>query len=354
MAGVFSLQPLISVIVPVYNVENYIEKCINTILEQTYHNLEIILVDDGSIDSCPIICDEFANKDSRIKVIHKNNAGPSAARNAGIIIAEGEYIGFVDSDDYIHSKMYEVLYQNLKIYNADISVCNFFKVNDSYFQDSPNEKEKVFTYNSLEAMRLFFGPLNETMVIPVNKLYKRKLFENIRFPYGKYHEDEYIMPLILDEATIIVYTDISLYFYLQRDTSTMGKMFNRTRLDALEAYELRVKLFKHDKYIDIYPKACKAYLDHLIKYYYLLKIFYPEENNMFDDLKKRFDWFFKNEMNSKVLPLKTHLEFNLFYNDTNTYNLLINNGIYKYISNKIDKLTNYKKYLASKLVHRLS
>ena len=119
------MEELISVIVPIYKVEHYLPKCIDSIIHQTYQNLEIILVDDGSPDNCPEICDEYAKRDKRIKVVHQENGGLSAARNSGVEMANGEFLCFVDSDDYIHPKMYEILYKNLKKFKADISICDY-------------------------------------------------------------------------------------------------------------------------------------------------------------------------------------------------------------------------------------
>src|SRR5690348_8514297 len=124
------MNPKISIIVPIYDVQKYLFKCIDSILAQTFTDYELILVNDGSPDSCGEICNEFAKKDKRIKVIHKKNGGLSSARNAGLEIAKGEYIGFIDSDDFIHNKMYEILYQNALFHSSDIIICDFLKVNE--------------------------------------------------------------------------------------------------------------------------------------------------------------------------------------------------------------------------------
>lgn len=225
----------ISVIVPVYNVEEYLDKCIESLIGQTYKNLEIILVDDGSEDKSGEICDSWKYKDSRIKVIHKKNGGLSDARNAGMDIATGDYIGFIDSDDYINKRMYEILLNNMNDYNSDISVCSIEKVyetNEIYNSVITNKNISIFTAE--EALRDLIeeGILKQTVW---NKLYKKSVIENIRFEFGKIHEDEFWSYQVFGKSSKIVYTDEKMYYYLQRAGSIMDKPFSVKRLDALEA-----------------------------------------------------------------------------------------------------------------------
>ena len=180
---------LISVIVPIYNVEKYLNRCVDSIINQTYKNLEIILVDDGSPDNCGKICDEYAKKDKRIKVIHKKNGGLSDARNAGIDLAKGKYIGFVDSDDYIEKDMYSYLYNLVLENNAQISICNWYEVNENERIDK-NIKFNDFTIGKDRAIEM----LIQDKIIKNyawNKLYDISLFKkyDIRYPYGRKMED---------------------------------------------------------------------------------------------------------------------------------------------------------------------
>ena len=167
------MKPLISVIVPIYNVEKYLPQCIESILRQTYTNLEIILVDDGSPDSCPQICDDYAAKDSRIKVIHQANSGVSAARNSGLKIAKGKYIGFIDGDDYIEPDMYEYLYNLITVYEGNISVCTV--------TDKPTliKTQKPLAIPSIKAFTLLY---KQSYVC--NKLFCARIIKNIRFTHG--------------------------------------------------------------------------------------------------------------------------------------------------------------------------
>ena len=213
------MSELITVVVPIYKVERYLRRCVDSILLQTYKNLEIILVDDGSPDSCPLICDEYADIDKRVRVIHKSNGGLSDARNAGIEVANGKYIAFVDSDDYIDERMYEVLYKNLTDNNADISVCEFVKIHDGARIDSSPIKESVKLFNKLQTMNNLYDDLYLQTVVAWNKLYKKDIFKSIIYPFGKINEDEYVIHLILNSANNVVYTNLQLYYYVQRTDS---------------------------------------------------------------------------------------------------------------------------------------
>lgn len=167
----------ISIVVPIYKVERYLEKCVDSIIDQDYRNLEIILVDDGSPDRCPQICDEYAQKDSRVKVIHKENGGLSDARNAGIKVATGEYIAFVDSDDYLTESHISTLLYTMKKYDADISACNYIKVyEDAGIQKVEPKTDKDLVMTNIEAMKDLFTLPNSSGVVTWNKLYRTSLF----------------------------------------------------------------------------------------------------------------------------------------------------------------------------------
>lgn len=228
----------ISIIVPIYMVENYLSECIESIIHQTYSNLEIILVNDGSTDKCPQICEDYAKRDSRIVVINKPNGGLSDARNAGIDYATGEYLMFVDSDDYIALNMVELLYNVLKDVDADMSICNFKYVSDELDVDFKNcnlpIKDEILTGKDI-LLKKMFQHRGGYWVIACNKLYKRKLFENVRFAIGKIHEDEFIIHQILLQCQRVACVSEMLYFYRQRNTSIIGQAVSLKRLDAVEA-----------------------------------------------------------------------------------------------------------------------
>lgn len=241
----------VSIVVPVYKVEKYLERCVDSIINQTYRNLEIILVDDGSPDSCPAMCDKFAEKDSRIIVIHKENGGLSDARNAGLDIARGEYIGFVDSDDYIAPTMYEVLMKRIVSDKSDLAVCEYVRVYDSGEQlknKQWHQKAHNKCYTSNEFIADLFIHNSGAYVVTVNKLYNREIFRTLRFPFGKQHEDEFIIHRVIAQCKNISYIEDELYYYRQREGSIMNRTFNVRNLDYGDALIDRYHFTKRNKY----------------------------------------------------------------------------------------------------------
>ncbi|MBQ2835559.1 MAG: glycosyltransferase [Clostridia bacterium] len=258
---------LISVIVPIYNVEKYVKRCIDSIINQTYTNLEIILVDDGSPDNCGKICDEYAEKDARIKVIHKENGGLSDARNAGIDIAKGEYIAFVDSDDFIATNMYEVLYKNIKETNSDIAIANYYKFESEDEIVDASLDEKIIVYNKEEMFNHMYDDYLLT-VVAWNKLYKREMFSELRYPVGKLIEDSAIIHYLIDKTTKIVITNLQLYFYYQRTNSIMN-ISKVALLDELDFVYDRVKFLekKNMKDSKVYYGTIDVYVNRFIELY---------------------------------------------------------------------------------------
>lgn len=251
----FKMQDLITVIVPIYQVEKYLKKCLDSILNQTYKNLEIILVDDGSKDNSPQICEEYKTKDSRIKVIHKENGGLSDARNAGLKIATGKYIGFVDSDDYIKSDMYQILYENIIKAKADISICDVLMVKENAnISDSLEDNCLVKELNFYEALKLLVE--NKIKSYAWNKLYKKEIFENIQFPKGRKMEDLAIMYKVFEKASKVVFTSKKEYYYLQRNDSILGNIDLKLTKDlwyfVTERYNYIIKKYpKLEESLDI-------------------------------------------------------------------------------------------------------
>ena len=248
-------KPLISVIVPVYNVEKYIDDCVNSIVEQHYKNLEIILVDDGSTDSSGKKCDYWMTADRRITVIHQENGGLSDARNTGLSYANGEYIGFVDSDDIIHPAMYEKLYTAMQETKSEIAGCEIFcdeapDIEALERHSKPGKKE----YTSEEALRKIID--NADVYVTVwNKLYPKNLIEDIRFERGKIHEDEYWSYQIIAKAEKIVMLSSCYYGYRRRNNSIMAQKYSLKNLDLLEARERRLKFIK-EKFPALFSLDC--------------------------------------------------------------------------------------------------
>lgn len=224
---------MITVIVPVYNVENYIKKCVESILNQTYRELEIILVNDGSTDNSSVVCDEFKTIDNRVKVIHKKNGGLSDARNAGLAIASGDYITFVDSDDYIATDMYRVMIDAMRRNEAEIGVCGIGYITNGVSSEiSCLPTEKV--YREKEALCTYFST-NDLNASVCNKLFKRSLFEGICFPLHKKFEDTFIIHRVIERAGVVVHVGKPLYYYVNRGGSITKRPFSVKDMDLLEA-----------------------------------------------------------------------------------------------------------------------
>lgn len=224
-------QPLISVIVPVYKVEAYLDVCVSSIVSQTYRNLEIILVDDGSPDNCPAMCDAWAERDARIRVIHQINQGGGAARNAGLDAAKGDLIAFVDSDDYIAPEMYSYLYNLLKC-GADIAECEYAEVTDSAAPFTTEGDTQEYTVR--EAMREHIQDRRFRQLI-WNKLYDRKTVGDIRFPTHKGIDDEFFTYRVLGNAQRLIHSSRVCYAYRQQQDSIMHTISPAMRLQAVEA-----------------------------------------------------------------------------------------------------------------------
>ena len=251
---------LISVIVPVYKVENYLARCVDSIIAQSYDNLEIILVDDGSPDNCGKICDGYALNDDRIRVIHKENGGLSDARNRGTEIACGEYITFVDSDDYIAPNFIEYLYDLLTKNNTDISCCCMVKTdNDSAEFDLDSTLLKYQVMSGKECCHALLGDLYLTLVTAWGKLYKAEIVKKHLFPIGKKHEDEATTCKYYYEAEKVAIGNARLYAYYQNMMSIMHTLGDGVNHDAIWANEHRARFFEEKGEVDVARKAWRVY-----------------------------------------------------------------------------------------------
>lgn len=238
-------EPLISVIVPVYKVEKYLDRCVQSIVDQTYKNLEIILVDDGSPDNSPAMCDAWAEKDSRVRVIHKENGGAASARNAALDVIQGEYIAFTDSDDYIDVNMFSALYASIERNNSDISMCELHNVDlNGAILDSPKLQCEHVKSESRDALVCLVEMSSICYCVLYNKLYKRYLWENVRFPAYRIYEDEAVLANIYARSKSISYVPESLYYYVQSPNSIMRSSVDERNLVILDIFNNRNLLFK--------------------------------------------------------------------------------------------------------------
>lgn len=240
------MNPTISVIVPVYNVEQYLHKCINSIINQTYRQLEIILIDDGSPDNSGSICDEYVKKDTRIKVIHQKNKGLSGARNSGLEIATGDYVGFVDSDDWIHEKMFEALITQSILHQSDLSSCAVQESNKTRNEVRlENQKPKI-----LDKKDLVYNYLNFGFYIPRN-LYSRELIKDFRFDENVlFVEDMFFGINIVERIDNSVFVDFPYYVYnTDNDMSLTRVKYNKNTFLSLDA-----NIYIQKKIKEIFPK----------------------------------------------------------------------------------------------------
>lgn len=257
------MNPKISIIIPIYKSEPYIHKCMKSILNQTFLDFEVILVNDGSPDNCGEICDEYAKKDNRVKVIHKENGGSASARNAGLDIARGEYIGFVDPDDYIDLKMYETLYNNAIKYESDLVICDLKKVKEGEKHENLQYDDDIAIekISNIQALNELYGKNAITYDVIWNKLYLRSIFDDIRLPEDIWYDDAYVSHQILYKCKNIIYIRAKLYFYLKREGSMVGGPFKIKNLDVVYVDKARVEFFKNIKHKELYYKANKEYMN---------------------------------------------------------------------------------------------
>lgn len=291
------MDKLISIIVPVYNVEKYLRRCIDSILNQTYHNLDVILIDDGSTDESGKICDEYACKDNRIRVIHKPNGGLSSARNIGIDNAKGDYIGFVDSDDWVEPEMFYILKKNLEEYDADVSDINAKVVKDEF--PFKNSKEKITCYEGTDILRDYF--ISDRYAC-WRKLYTKSAISDVRFPDGKINEDIIANYLFLKNAKKIVKSSLVMYHYYNNPLSITGKMFKEKDFDLIDICNLLVCEAKDQD--DIYRLA-KIKLG--TAYYSLLGRYIAYDSSNFIGLDEKVAQLHKALRKNYFLLMGSHL-----------------------------------------------
>lgn len=279
---------IISVIIPVYNIETYLVSCLDSVLNQTYKELEVILVDDGSTDSSGNICDEYAQKDSRVIVFHKQNGGVSSARNLGIIKATGEYVSFIDGDDIIAPEMYELLYKNMKSYSADISSCGIAQRQiDGNLTTFADSSLKVFDKHEL--IKGFFDNaiIKETMYGPCHKLFKTHFLKQYTFNENyAIGEDLLFMFECIENSSKIVLDNRPMYFYLKRPGSATTSLFSEKRLHYIFVADILLKRCEEN-----YPFA---YISAL-KWSYVHKLTILRKLNRYRSIRKKYiDFYNKN------------------------------------------------------------
>ena len=310
---------MISVIVPVYNVEKYLRNCLDTIINQTYKDLEIILVDDGSKDSSGLICDEYAKRDSRIKVIHKENGGLSSARNTGLEIAKGDYIAFIDSDDVIEIDMYEKLLNSLETFNSDVSMCGC-KIVD--------ENNNILYQDVLENDIYDINDILENIVLTLktsawNKLFKKEIINGIRFPDGRVHGEDLIFILkILNKNIKFSLIEDTCYHYIKHTNSITTGKFSKRSFDEVyckdEAYHLISDKFPSHKE-KCFVWCFRARMNIIRKLFIFKQV--KDYKETYNEYKM---WIHKNyRYVSKLLKRKEKVEFLLFKLNRFLYQIIL-------------------------------
>ncbi|SCJ97883.1 Hyaluronan synthase [uncultured Blautia sp.] len=306
--GYWIMNSLVSVIVPIYNVEKYLERCISSILEQSYNNIEVILVDDGSNDGCPIICDKFERKDARVKVVHKPNGGLSSARNAGLEQMKGEYITFIDSDDWVEVNFVERMVEAISKSKVDVVQCGYCKKNDDnvvYVSTLTNE----IVYGKDKILKSFFVTQNyQTMACM--KLYKSEIFRKIKFHEGKNNEDTIYFADYIDKVNSIqVINDVLYNYYVNTNSIMHSELTKRKVEDAYFSGEYMLKKCE-EKYPEFTLYMRRNICDFSIG-------LYMQADNSQKQLKKEIYKKFKNNyillVKSSCLDIKKRLKFWLFY-----------------------------------------
>lgn len=324
-------EPVISVIVPIFNVEAYLPQCLDSIINQTYTKLEIILVDDGSTDQSASICEEYQKRDCRIKVIRKQNEGVSAARNIGLSQMTGELVGFVDADDYIDKDMYKELYRLMNYYDADVACCTYKREIDNRIQGYESDEIKVF--HGTELLESMVTGKDGYIISPAvwNRLYRKEVFDDIQFPSGRIFEDKLVSTQILEKINIGVFTNKAYYTYRQRKGSL-------TRSGISDQYiEDFIEMFKQESNIVDGILSKEYSLKRMFNYYCILLDTYCNACKSCSKKITKLDTI-KSEMKrikhrirpaigkKKKIPRKDKVLLYLSTYSVNLYVYLINNG----------------------------
>ena len=300
------MSPKISVIVPIYKVEAYLEDCVNSLLSQTFKDFELILINDGSPDNCDAMIHAYAKQDARIVAIHQENAGLSAARNTGIDHAKGEYLTFIDSDDWVHPTYLKTLYNLTKTHEADIVVVNH-QPTHTFTTELEDVSVKPKVYDQRQAIEALYGPNDVAMSVAWGKLFHRTLFSTLRFEVGKLHEDEFFNYRIYDQATRVVFLNQTLYYYRLRDDSITGVGFNaKGTMHKIEALEGRLDYLNKNGYDALVALTYPVLFEHMVALHQHTKGT-PDIafNQRFKELKKA--------MRSITLPLSFKVYYELYY-----------------------------------------
>lgn len=302
----------VSVIIPAYNVENYIKRTLDSVINQTYENLEIIVVDDGSADNTGHIADEEAAKDHRIRVIHRENGGLSAARNTALALITGELVTNVDADDYIRKDMVEIMVSDIEETRADLVICGHREGPQDSFSENLTEfsSKEIKTYSDGEKFMLLFNERKNESIVFWGKLYRREILDNISFPEGKIHEDEYIVHYVLDRCEKVAYDPRILYHYYKRGGSITTDNFSIKRLDCVPALLDRIVFFEEKGDQELLKYEYIDFLKRFQYFYYGVRLNFPERREIYMDLFDKYKEVYEKAYD--LITIKYRLRFAMF------------------------------------------
>ncbi|SDQ09766.1 glycosyltransferase family 2 protein [Virgibacillus salinus] len=317
-------MPKVSIIALIYNLEAYIPLCINSVLDQSFKDFELILINDGSTDNSGCICEEYAKKDERIMVVHKSNDGIAAARNTGIAHATGDYITFIDCDDYFHEQMVEILYKHITSNNADIAMCDYLPT-----EEGQEEKRKnvildysVTTNTHIQALNGLYEKTH-TYVVPWNKLYKKGLFKDVKYPSGYLYDDEFTAHRLLYETNKIVYVHAPLYFYVIRNGSTTHSPMTAKKFDKIIALHDRADFFREKNLHNLEEKALLDFTEYFFWYYLQSQIELPQAHDKRAEIKSIYNKLFLRIVRNPLTNKKKKIVFSVFRLSPDIHRLLI-------------------------------
>lgn len=325
---------MISIVVPVYNVYPFVKECIESICNQTYKNIEIILVDDGSTDNSGKVCEEYRKDDSRIRVIHQNNQGLSAARNAGIQIANGEFLMFVDSDDRIHPMMVQAMYDAMAQNRAELVICSYRMIQEKESKDSLTQKltideREIEVLSGRECVkRMYSSNQKVDFIVAWNKLYRKSMFSELEYPVGRLHEDEFLTYKILYPLNRCVFLNVPLYEYRFRTGSIMGRKDVKRLQDKIEAFEERCVYFEQRCDTELYYETLRRYETAIAELILLLEKT-TEDKELMRNLSNQFRLVYEEKIADSEIEFRHKVKYKVF---------MINRTIYKIL-----KKMNYKK-----------
>ncbi len=304
------MNRLVSVIIPVYNTEKYLNCCLDSVTGQTYKTLEILLIDDGSTDSSGRICDAYAASDQRIRVVHQENAGLSDARNKGIDLAEGDYLAFVDSDDYIREDYIEILLAACVKEDCDAAIADYKRVAAGDCCREAAETAPTECISNIQAsLRIYDYAYYIRTITAWGKLFRKNLFQNIRFPSGKIHEDEAVTYQLLYYAHRVAYIDAVLYYYRQNGEGIILSGFSQKSFYYLEALEERLEFYRQRHECQLYDLTLNRLYFDLVNYYNKTRQYIKNPGNLKRSLRKKQLRLYPALLGKKAFSLRRKLRY---------------------------------------------